>query len=236
MARSFNGSSDAGSVAIDLSGYVNLSISFWGNNRANSSNDKMFMEYTANSSGVTNSGGFFLDPNSGGFAGNVEAFIRTTSDLNLFADKTFAQPAVGYHHWAFLFNLNNPLTGAGKLAGLYVDGVAQTTTDHTNTGLGGNFANSTLYLASRGGSSLFGAVDMADLALFGGTRNLTALEVKALASGVRPPRVGQDLTLMYWPMAGLVAAEPNVSGHGSNLTLTGTSAVIGPPFGGSGVA
>lgn len=234
MARSFNGTSDFGSAAINLSSVLHMTACFWGINVTNGTGDKMFLEYTANSSGSSSSGGFFIDPNSGGFAGNVEIFVRTSSDLFLQADKTFPQPSANaWHHWAVEFNLGNPLTGAGKIAAAYVDGVAQTLTDHTTTGLGGAFANSTLYAGSRGGASLFNACSIADLALFcSATRGLTPLEVLALARGARPYEVGQDTTLHWWPLDGLVAPEPDlISAGGVNLALTGTALAFGPPMG-----
>jgi hypothetical protein len=65
---------------------------------------------------------------------------------------------------------------------------------------------------------------------------LTAAEVAALAKGVSPLRIRRGSLIRYWPVYGRSSPEPDYSGNGDNLTLTGfatlaDNAPVGAPFG-----
>lgn len=52
--------------------------------------------------------------------------------------------------------------------------------------------------------------------------DLTANEAKALALGVRSNRLRPASLKAYWPLFGLQSPEPDLSGNGYNLTITGS--------------
>lgn len=59
---------------------------------------------------------------------------------------------------------------------------------------------------------------------------LTAEEIAALARGVHPRRVRPGDCVGYWPILGTSSPEPDFSGNGNAMTLTGSPAVAdGPP-------
>jgi len=49
-------------------------------------------------------------------------------------------------------------------------------------------------------------------------------EIAALARGISPLRIRRSNLLAYWPLLGIDSPETDLSGHGRNLTMTGTPA------------
>jgi len=145
------------SVPINLSAFRFLSISFWLYWDAFANDDKLAFEFTVNGAGAN--AGFAFDPNASN--GRSQFF---TSNGTAFA-KSFTRPsALSWHHYALTVDTGTP----GALIAAYVDGVAQTLTQDSAGGAGFNFANSTLYLLSRAGTSLFGAGKLQNLTIRGG--------------------------------------------------------------------
>jgi hypothetical protein len=176
----FNGTSQAASIAIDLSGTPQISLSFlmWWDAFAN--NDKLMAEYTADYNAAN---GIIIDPNSNG-GGGAGTFTFGTSLVPgpFYWLNTFTRPSANvWHHYVLTMDRTNKLNTA------YVDGVSAAGYGNgtQNGGAYGNFANSTLYLMSRNATALFGAGRLSELALF--SRILTANQARehsALAFGI----------------------------------------------------
>ena len=194
---SFNGSNNALSVALNLTSYNKLSVSFWGVNTTNGSGDNMFMEFTPNMFGAT-LGGFMIDPYSGGFPGTVEMACKSTLAAGIFVDVTFPQPtAAVWNHWAVVYDYT--ISGVGKIVAVYINGIAQTLTTRfgTDTTTTGTFANSTLYVMSRGAASLWNTGYMQDIRMW--SRTLTQSEVWQLYSTPWRPFAPQKIGLPRAP-------------------------------------
>lgn len=58
---------------------------------------------------------------------------------------------------------------------------------------------------------------------------LSDAEIAALAAGVLPRRVRPQNLLAYWPLGGLLAPEPDLSGNAQNLTVAGATAANHAP-------
>ncbi len=102
----------------------------------------------------------------------------------------FARPCAGaWHHYAFV--LDTQRRGRDQITP-YVDGQPVPYTK-LNSGTGaGNFANSTLYLMSRAGNSLFGAGDLDEVAIY--NRALTRLDDRRALQQLRhQPPAGRRL-------------------------------------------
>ena len=85
----------------------------------------------------------------------------------------FARPcAAAWHHYALVFDRN---AAAASELRAYVDGALVSGTKPASTNTLGNFAQSTLYFMSRAGSSLFGAGDLDEVAIY--NRALSAAEI-----------------------------------------------------------
>jgi hypothetical protein len=151
-----------------------VTFEFWLNWNAFANDDAVAMELTPNFN--NNPGGFLVIPDSsnGGFGvGLGSGSSRNTA--------YFARPtAAAWHYYAFV--LDTTQAGATQITP-YVDGQAVSyTKDASGTGAG-NFANSTLYMMSRGGTSLFGAGTLDDVAIY--NQDLTASTIAAhYAAGV----------------------------------------------------
>jgi len=197
-AIAFNGTSDSGAVPMDLSGSKTLTVEFWMRWNAYANNDALAMEFTPNFNNQP--GGFLVDPNSS--FGQFAVSIGYNGSRNI---ATFARPSAGvWHHYAFVLDTTQP--GATTITP-YVDGQTVSYTNQGYSGTGaGNFANSTLYLMSRGGSSLFGQGTIGQLAIYNGA--LTANQVLNHYNSYgtnRPP------TASFTPSATHVAVGQNVT-------------------------
>ncbi|HET6866289.1 MAG TPA: hypothetical protein VFH80_10210, partial [Solirubrobacteraceae bacterium] len=95
-AASFDGSSGAASVAIDLSAYTQISLEFWLKWSAFANNDALAAEYTANWN--NNVGAFIIDPNSSATA----AFDFNAHGSSNSAHNNFPRPSAGAWHYYVL--------------------------------------------------------------------------------------------------------------------------------------
>lgn len=184
-AASFNGTSSYGSVALDLSDTNVVSLEFWLKKAAWANDDQLAFEFTPSYSAAP--GSFLVDPNESS-TGAFYFGVNGNVGLN---GRTFPRPSAGgWHHYVLTWNFGNP--AASECAAAYVDGVAQTLTAVASAGLnenGGNFANSTLYLMSRAGSSLFGSGTLDEVAIY-----KSALSAATVAAHYQA-RVGAPLVL-----------------------------------------
>ncbi len=158
-AIGFNGSSDSGAVPLNLSGTSQLTVEFWLKWNQYANNDALAMEFTPNFN--ENSGGFLVDPNAPEFGGTFGIGIGSSSDRNVIF---LQRPSAGvWHHYAIVINTN---AASNSEITPYVDGEPVTYQQEGNNTGQGAFANSTLYLMSRAGSSLFGNGELDQLAIY----------------------------------------------------------------------
>jgi PKD repeat protein len=229
-AARFDGTNDTAFASVDLSATSKLTVEFWLKWSAYANDDKLAMEFTSNFNLIA--GGFIVDPNdsTGKFAVGLG---RGSSRNNVF----FTRPSAGaWHHYAFV--LDTTAAGASQITP-YVDGVAIAYTKQKSGTGAGAFANSTLNVMSRNGSSLFGAGDMDDLALYNTTLSVTTirdhyqkglgnkLPTAAFTSSPAAPAPGQAVTFDASGSAdtdGTIAKyEWDLDGDGSYETNTGTT-------------
>lgn len=157
---SFNGTSDYGSVPLNLSGTRTITLGFGLTWTTFANNDALAMEFTANTN--TAAGAFYIDPNDSQ-TGSIACTLGASTTL---CTNGFPRPAAGVPHrydWALD---RTATTVAGQIAG-YLDGVPQPMTGYASqsTPVSDAFADDTLYLMSRAGSSLFGAGSLAWLTI-----------------------------------------------------------------------
>jgi PKD repeat protein len=201
-AIGFNGTSDNGSIPMDLSGSKAVTVEFWMKWNAYSNNDALAMEFTPNFN--DQSGGFLVDPNS--TFGQFAVSVGQGSSRNI---ATFARPSAGtWHYYAFVLDTTQP--GSTTITP-YVDGqpVSYTNQGYSGTGAG-NFANSTLYLMSRDGNALFGNGTLGQLAIYNGALSANQLLAHYYSHGTTKP-----------PTAAFTISPTRVSA-GQNVTLDGS--------------
>jgi PKD repeat protein len=158
-AIGFNGSSDFGAIPLNLSGTSQVTVEFWLKWSGYANNDSLAMEFTPNFN--ENNGGFLVDPNASQFGGTFAVAIGPPGDRNSIY---FQRPSAGvWHHYAFV--LNSTASASSEITP-YVDGVLVNYQQEGAEIAQGPFANSTLYLMSRDGSSLFGASALQYLAIY----------------------------------------------------------------------
>lgn len=215
MARTFNGTSDYGSVALNLSAYKTLSVYLAGWWDAFLNNDDFLMEYTPNSNSAN---GFFIDPND---SGGVFGFYLKDSGLAGFNSAFATRFSAGAWH-RLLITMDRNGTSAQQIQG-YLDGADWGLTQVGTAACASNFDNSTLYIMSRGGVNLFGAGRLADLAIWGGVL-LTNEEAAALTSGaVFPHSIRPERLINYEPVCGVDNPEPDCSPSNADMTVVGTT-------------
>ncbi len=165
-ALGFDGTDDFGSLPLNLSGTSKATVEFWLKWNAYETDDDLAMELTPNFNG--NSGGFLVDPNAS--QGNFGVGVGIAESRN---NAFFTRPSAGqWHHYALVFDTTAP---AAQQITPYVDGQPVGYTKTADGTGAGNFANSTLYLMSRGGQSLFGAGSLDEVAVY--NRALSAAEI-----------------------------------------------------------
>jgi len=231
-AASFDGTSGAASVPLDLTGTSQVTLEFWLNWSAYANNDQLAFEFTPNYN--NQGGGFIVDPNAGELGGKFAVGIGREGSRNT---TYFARPSAGaWHHYALVLNSQAP---AAQQVVPYVDGKA-VPFEKPSSGTGaGNFANSTLYFMSRAASALFGKGGLDEVALY--NRALSAAEVEAhyLARTDDNPPVGSftatpnpaptgasvsfDASGSKDPDGSIVKYEWDLDGNGSYETNTGAS-------------
>lgn len=153
-AGSFNGTSQALSTGvIDFASSAQVTLEMWLDWTAYANNDDLLAETSTNFN--SNDKTLFIDPNSSGssqFDVSAKGIGGTT-----YNGGHFTRPASGLKHFVFTWDFALSIGGA-LMEKAYVNGAAQTITQDTsqaNNTL--TFSNYSLYLMSRGASSLFGA-------------------------------------------------------------------------------
>ena len=237
-AISFNGSSDAGQVSMDLSGSKIITVEFWLKWNSYSNNDALAMEFTPNFN--DNAGGFLVDPNSS--FGQFAVSIGTGGSRNI---AFFQRPSANvWHYYAFVLDTTQP--GATTITP-YVDGQPQSFTQQGYAGTGaGNFANSTLYLMSRGASGLFGAGTLGQLAIYNGGLTANQIVDHYNSNGTNKPptasftasparaAAGQNVTFdasaSKDPDGQIVDYQWDLDGSGKFATDTGSSPTLSTTF------
>lgn len=168
-AASLNGTSQSWSRAgVDLSGTNKVTVAYllrpdsW----AGGGGYNILSELTAD--GGANTGGFNNYQSS-----SVSAIEVNSKDASVLHGDRFPRPAIG--SWYFFHAVLDKAKGDESELTFYQDGVALTRTHVTGTSLGGNFANSTLYIGARANSSLWFHGAMAYVGLYASA--LTAAQI-----------------------------------------------------------
>lgn len=153
----FGGTNAYATAALDLSGTNQVTAEFWMNASMNLGGDQLAMEFTPNTNSST--GGFFVDPN----ASSTEAFyLASAGSVGLNRYHTTAAWGGAYHHFVCVFDR----TQTTQEEFLYVDGSSVTLDPADTNNNSNNFANDTLYLASRAGSALFYSCTLDEVAIY----------------------------------------------------------------------
>jgi hypothetical protein len=228
-----------GAIPLDLSNQSAITVEFWLKWDVYGNNDALAMEFTSNYN--EHPGGFIVDPNASEFGGTFGVGIGAGGTRN---SVFFTRPSAGvWHHYALVLNPNAP---AATQITPYVDG--QTVSylkESSNTGAGA-FTNSTLYLFSRGGSSLFGAGSLDELAIYGGELGAGAIAEQFNSNGPEPrpvasftntpsqPHAGQSVTLngsgSHYENGSIVKYEWDLNGDGTYETSTGSTTTVSTSF------
>lgn len=171
-ALDFDGSNDYVSLAPSIAGLFKVTVSVWFYWYAYATNDDLLMEYTPNTN-LGGNRGFIINPNNG------SAFsILVTSGGSPYNGGTIPRPAAAaWHHLCVLFDRT---LGTANNVSAWVDGQEVTVTQTQTGNITTSFSSSSLYLASRNGSSLFGNCMIDDMMLFDGL--LPANNIRRLAS------------------------------------------------------
>lgn len=159
----FNGTSQSASAPLDLSAKTTITfeIWFWWNAFAN--DDALLFEHTPNNNAVH---AFKSDPNdsSGGSQMSVDISHDGGSNYN---KRSMTRPSAQVWH-QLVVGMDRTAVAANQMS-LVLDGAPWTPfTQSLNYATSGNFLNSTLYLASRAGASLFANCRIAHVAVFNG--------------------------------------------------------------------
>jgi hypothetical protein len=171
-AATFDGTNDYASAAVNLSGTSKLTIEFWmrWNSILFTSNNDQILELTSNFNNTN--GGFLINPASSTSGGRFEVAIgRGTSRNNIY----FSRPSVlAWHHYAFV--IDTTASAANQILA-YVDGKSVSVTKGSSGTGAGNFANSTLYFMSRGGTTQFAPASLDEVAIY--SQALSAAQIAA---------------------------------------------------------
>jgi PKD repeat protein len=184
---------------LDLSARGVITVEFWLNWASYSNDDRLAMEFTSNFN--NNAGGFLVDPNAPQNGGTFAIGIGNDASRN---NVFFARPSAGaWHHYAIVLDTTAP---AATQITPYVDGQPVTYTKGSSGTGQGNFANSTLYLMSRGGTSLLGNGTLDELAIYSKALSATTITEHynsygtnrrpkaAFTASPSPARTGQTVT------------------------------------------
>jgi len=238
-AVGFNGTSDSGAIPLDLSGTSQITVEFWLKWNHYANDDALAMEFTPNFN--ANPGGFLVDPNAGEFGGTFGVSIGTPESRN---SVFFTRPSAGaWHHYALVIDTTAP---AASEITPYVDGQPVSYQKESSEIGQGAFANSTLYLFSRGGSSLFGSGALDELAIYNQTLSATTLFshdhstdvnltlVPSFTVSPAQPSAGQNVT---FDASGSTDSSGTITdyrwdldGSGSYATDTGASPTLSRAF------
>jgi PKD repeat protein len=233
-ATRYDGVDDYSSANVNLSSTSKATVEFWLKWNGYASDDRLAMEFTPNFN--DNAGGFLVDPNAPQNGGMFGVGIGSQGTRNSIL---FNRPTAGqWHHYAFVFDTT---AAAAQQITPYVDGKAVAHTQ-LDSGIGsGAFANSTLYMMSRGGSALFGAGDLDEVAVYNKALDANTIEGHYESYGtnrrpvarftVSPARVHQGQTVTFDgstssdPDGSIVKYEWDLDGNGTYETDTGTNPV-----------
>lgn len=217
--RALRGSGAAcASIALNLSAYQRITLSFWLYWDAFASDDDLAMEFSPN---YNTGGGFLIDPNSGAPA--IGYFQVGTGGTSAGSSRYFTRPsAAAWHHYMLV--LDKAAASSGGVTAAYVDGSAVSLTTASTGGTTANFPNSTLYLFSRNNTGLFGNGSLLNLVIRGG---YTGTADDALAEYTDPwglfkaPQAPEIWVPVSAPSSGTTIAVPQGS-----LTLTGNAPTV----------
>lgn len=207
MARSFNGTSDRGAVALDLSFTNRVAVSFWLWWNAFANDEDQAMEYGAD---VVPDNGFVIRPNH---SSGLFRYAQGLSTGSLANTRHITRPAAAtWHHYLMVMRRDIGV-GADQTL-MYVNGTATPGTLASGSVMTGNFGNNTLHIMCRNATTFFGAGRMSDLAIWAG--NLpNAPDAAYLASGGSPASFALSARpYAYWPLR-----------HGSGAPAIGTRAI-----------
>ncbi|HEV7482624.1 MAG TPA: PKD domain-containing protein [Solirubrobacterales bacterium] len=229
-AVGFNGTSDAASANVDLSGTSQLTLEFWMKWDAYANDDDLAFELTPNFN--SNQGGLLVDPNAPEDGGKFAVGIGSGSTRNT---AYFNRPSAGqWHHYAFVLDSSAPASEEIKP---YVDG-QPVPYDKTQSGTGaGNFANSALYFMSRAASALNGKGSLDEVAIYNRALPASAIAqhfggnsqapIPAFQSAPNPAQTGQQVSFDAGassdPDGTIAKYEWDLDGNGSYETSTGTT-------------
>ncbi len=150
----FDGVNQSASLPLDLSHTDSVCIAVGCDWPTYANNDDLMLEFN-NPSFV--GGGLLIDPNSGApHAGSFSIAANRT----LTTSARFTRPSGGYHDYLFGFS---PVSSG---LSVYVDGLPQSLSYVGAASGTGNYADSQLNIASRAGSSLFGAAGHSYIMVF----------------------------------------------------------------------
>ncbi|HST54965.1 MAG TPA: N,N-dimethylformamidase beta subunit family domain-containing protein [Solirubrobacteraceae bacterium] len=237
-AVGFNGTSDSGTIPLNLSGKQAITVEFWLKWNQYANNDALAMEFTPNFN--SNSGGFLVDPNAPEFGGTFGIGIGASDSRNSIF---FQRPSSGaWHHYVLVLDGSKP---AGTEITPYVDG-QPVSFQQEGAGIGTTFANSLLYLFSRGGSALLGNGSLDELAIYNqplsaatafqhynshGASQLPSASFTLTSNLVRPGQsVTFDASASTDPDASIVDYQWDLDGDGTYETDTGSNPVLTRTF------
>lgn len=148
LGLSCNGTNQAASAAIDLSGTNIVTLVGWLNQTTFANADRVAFLYTADFS--TNAGAIVVATSSSDFGGGNTMEFGAHGGGGTFNLYGVVQPSAGaWHHYALVIS-----TVQGQQAA-YIDGVSKSLSTLLQTGDSSAFANSTLYMMSKAGTSQF---------------------------------------------------------------------------------
>jgi hypothetical protein len=215
VSLSLNGTSDFGSVALNLSAVNKLTISRWVNIPSYPGGDQLAHEFSANYN--TTVGGFISNPNDSGSPGNWEMTVSNGTGSDYWQSR-IADSSVSVNTWHHVMHTFDLTATSTTFAKVYVDGTDIGATDSAiGSGHPSNFANDTLYLGSRAGTSLFFQFQIADMSIF--TSLLGGTEATKLAAGALASSVGSPLA--YWRFNSPGSMGTDCSGNGHDFAITG---------------
>ncbi len=223
-----------GTIPLNLSGQSAITVEFWLKWNTYGNDDALAMEFTPNSN--ENAGGFLVDPDSPAFNGTFGVGIGTGATRNSIF---LARPSAGvWHHYAFVLDPTQP---AEHEITPYVDGQPVSFQQEGKGTGAGPFANSTLYLFSRDGKTLFGNGTLDELAIYGGDLSAERISEHFLDNGTdprpvasftaspSPPKPGQTVTFNAAPSSyskGTIKKyEWDLKGKGMYETTTATPTI-----------
>jgi PKD repeat protein len=242
LAASFDGTDDAATAAVNLSGTSKLTVEFWLNWSAYANDDDLALEFTPNFNSFN--GGFLIDPNAAEEGGKFAVGIGLGSSRN---NVYFTRPSAGaWHHYAFVID-----SGAAAPQQIipYVDGKTVPFVKRESGTGAGSFANSTLYFMSRGASSLFGKgvldeVSLYDQALSAATigqqfnPNPSQAPTASFTATPNPVPTGTQVNFSASassdPDGTIAKYEWDLDGNGSYETDTGTTPTTGKTYASEG--